>query len=115
MITQQIVDYNGIRVLTSLQIADAYETTTTRIKQNFNKNKVDLLSPIIYNDIQKVRWKVNSKMGRPKIENPKSKQISVRLDNETFEKLEECSKTLNLTRVEVLRKGVDKIFSDIKK
>ncbi len=54
-------------------------------------------------------------MGRPKIENPKSKQISVRLDNETFEKLEECSKTLNLTRVEVLRKGVDKIFSDIKK
>lgn len=54
-------------------------------------------------------------MGRPKIENSKSKQISVRLDNETFEKLEECSKTLNLTRVEVLRKGVDKIFSDIKK
>ena len=54
-------------------------------------------------------------MGRPKIENPKSKQISVRLDNETFEKLEECSKALNLTRVEVLRKGVDKIFSDIKK
>lgn len=39
MITQQIVDYNGIRVLTSLQIADAYETTTTRIKQNFNENK----------------------------------------------------------------------------
>ena len=55
MITQQIVDYNGIRVLTSLQIADAYETTTTRIKQNFNKNKVDLLNPVIYNDIQKVR------------------------------------------------------------
>lgn len=55
MITQQIVDYNGIRVLTSLQIADAYETTTTRIKQNFNENKVDWLNPIIYNDIQKVR------------------------------------------------------------
>ena len=39
MITQTIVDYKGIRVLTTLQVADAYETTTNKIKINFNNNK----------------------------------------------------------------------------
>ena len=39
MITQTIVDYKGIRVLTTLQVADAYETTTNKLKINFNNNK----------------------------------------------------------------------------
>lgn len=35
-----LVEYNGKRVLTTGQLAQVYETTSTRIKQNFNKNKV---------------------------------------------------------------------------
>ena len=54
-------------------------------------------------------------MGRPKAENPKSKQLTVRLDNATFEKLEESAKILNITRVDVIRQGIEKVFSDIKK
>lgn len=54
-------------------------------------------------------------MGRPKAENPKSKQLTVRLDNDTFEKLEESSKILNTTRVDVIRRGIEKVFSGIKK
>ena len=56
-----------------------------------------------------------SAMGRPKAENPKSKQLTVRLDNETFEKLEESAKSLNTTRVDVIRQGIEKVFSEIKK
>lgn len=35
----QIVKVRGIRVLTSAQIAECYETTCDRIKQNFKENK----------------------------------------------------------------------------
>lgn len=56
-----------------------------------------------------------SPMGRPKIPNPKAKQITVRLDNETFQKLEESSKRLGKTKVEVLRMGIEKVFSEIEK
>lgn len=56
-----------------------------------------------------------SPMGRPKIPNPKAKQITVRLDNETFQKLEESAKRLGKTKVEVLRMGIEKVFSEIEK
>ena len=35
----QVVEVKGIRVLTSKQIAEAYQTTTDTIKMNFNANK----------------------------------------------------------------------------
>ena len=53
-------------------------------------------------------------MGRPKISNPKSNQLTVRLDDDIMEKLEESAKILNLTRVEVIRKGIEKVYSDAK-
>lgn len=54
-------------------------------------------------------------MGRPKSDNPKAKQLTVRLDDKTFEKLEESAKRLNTTRVDVIRKGIEKVFSETKK
>lgn len=36
----QILEVRGIRVLTSAQIAECYETTRDRIKQNFKENKM---------------------------------------------------------------------------
>ena len=54
-------------------------------------------------------------MGRPKIDNPKGVQVSARMDAETIRKLEYCMKALNLTKAEVLRQGVEKVFQSIKK
>ena len=56
-----------------------------------------------------------AKMGRPKSDNPKAKQLTVRLDNDTLEKLDKSAKILGETRVQVIRKGVEKIFSELKK
>lgn len=55
------------------------------------------------------------KMGRPKIDNPKSTQVSVRMDADTLKKLDVCTEKLNETRVEVIRRGIEKVFSEIKK
>ena len=35
----QIVEYNNIRVLTTQQVADAYQTSTDTVTRNFNRNK----------------------------------------------------------------------------
>lgn len=35
----QIIEHEGIRVLTTQQLADVYETSETNIKTNFNRNK----------------------------------------------------------------------------
>lgn len=56
-----------------------------------------------------------AKMGRPKSDNPKAKQLTVRLDNDTLEKLDKSAKILRETRVQVIRKGIEKIFSELKK
>lgn len=54
-------------------------------------------------------------MGRPKSDNPKVKQLGVRLDKETLNKLDILVDYYKETRVEVLRRGIEKLFSEIKK
>ncbi len=54
-----------------------------------------------------------ARMGRPKSDNPKSTQLAVRLDKETLRQLDESAKILNETRVEVIRRGIKKVFSDL--
>lgn len=54
-------------------------------------------------------------MGRPKSDNPKLKQIGVRFDDELLAKLDYLVEHYKTTRVEVLRRGVEKLYSDIKK
>ena len=51
---------------------------------------------------------MSPQMGRPKAENPKSKQIMVRLDAETDRKLEE-------KKVAVVRRGIERLYAEIKK
>lgn len=55
------------------------------------------------------------KMGRPQSENPKSKTLRIRVDMTTLEKLDECSKALNTTRSDIVRKGIENIHEDLKK
>ena len=53
-------------------------------------------------------------MGRP-TESPKNKLLQVRVDNETLEKLDFCANSTQTSRSDVVRKGIDKVFDDIKK
>lgn len=55
------------------------------------------------------------KMGRPKIDNPKDVQISVRLDAEDAAKLDENARAYNETRVESMRRGIRILNEKLKK
>ena len=54
------------------------------------------------------------KMGRP-TDSRKDTEIRVRANPDTMRKLDECSKKLNTNRSEVVRKGIDKMYDDLKK
>ena len=56
----------------------------------------------------------NKKMGRP-TDNPKNTSIKFKADDETVRKLKECSEILNVSRAEVLRQGVHRMYDDLKK
>lgn len=52
-------------------------------------------------------------MGRP-TDNPKNGIIKIRADEQTINKLSECSKRLNMSRSDVVRKGIDKMYDDLR-
>ena len=54
------------------------------------------------------------KMGRP-TDSPKIIDIRFHFDKDTVEKLEECSKTMQITRAEVVRRDVRKMYDDLEK
>ena len=56
----------------------------------------------------------DKKMGRP-TDNPKNTSVKFLADDDTFEKLKECSETLEVSRAEVIRKGIHKVHGDLKK
>lgn len=58
---------------------------------------------------------MSPQMGRPKSENPRKKQLGVRFDEEELRKLDEVAEHYNETRVESIRRGVEKLYSEIKK
>ena len=55
----------------------------------------------------------NKKMGRP-TDNPKNVSIKLKADDETVQKLKECSKELAVSQAEILRRGVHRIHDDLK-
>lgn len=57
---------------------------------------------------------VSPRTGRPKIENPKSNPIHVRLDLETKEILDSYCKQENIAKTEGIRRGIQKLRSEIK-
>lgn len=54
----------------------------------------------------------NKKMGRP-TDNPKDISLKVRLDKDTAEKLDECVRILDVSKAEVVRQGVQKVYGDL--
>jgi len=53
------------------------------------------------------------KMGRP-TDNPKNTSVKFLADDDTFAKLKECSEKLEISRAEVIRKGIHKVHDDLK-
>lgn len=57
---------------------------------------------------------MSAKMGRP-TKNPKTEIIKVRATKEDREKLLICCEKLNITQYDVVMKGIEKVYSEIKK
>jgi hypothetical protein len=56
-----------------------------------------------------------AKKGRPVSENPKDYMLRVRVDEQTLQQLDECCEAENLSRSEVVRKGIQEQHSKLKK
>ena len=57
----------------------------------------------------------HKKMGRPPVEKPLKDRIFVLLSEESRKRLEQCKETLDMTTSDVVRKGIDKVYDDLKK
>lgn len=55
------------------------------------------------------------KTGRPPADNPKNKTLRIRVDDKTIETLEDCSKALEISKSEVVRKGIGMVKDSLKK
>ncbi len=54
------------------------------------------------------------KIGRP-TKNPKNNQLRIRLSDSELDKLETCANILKLSKSDVIRLGVEKIYLEYKK
>lgn len=53
-------------------------------------------------------------MGRP-TDNPKDISLKIRLDKDTNKKLDECVQTLDVSKAEIIRRGIHKVYDNLKK
>lgn len=52
--------------------------------------------------------------GRPPSKDPKNHETRIRMSDKDIEKLEYCRKVMGLTRAELIRRGIDKIYRELK-
>ena len=55
------------------------------------------------------------KIGRPRKEVTKNVALGLRISQETAEKLQKCADSLQISRTEVIEKGIDLVEKQIKK
>lgn len=53
------------------------------------------------------------KMGRP-TDNPKTNNYRIRMTDEELSKLEECCRETGLSKADVIRLGIDKVYEELK-
>lgn len=58
---------------------------------------------------------MSPRTGRPKSENPRGKQLGVRFDKKELEKLDAVAEYFKETRVASIRRGIEKLYSEINK
>ena len=56
-----------------------------------------------------------AKMGRPKLEDPKTIRLDVKINKATLDKLNEIVTTNSLTKGEAVRQGIELLHKHIKK
>lgn len=56
---------------------------------------------------------MQKKMGRP-TDNPKTKTMPIRFSEIDIEKLEYCTQRMNLSKAEIVRIGIDKVYNEIR-
>lgn len=54
------------------------------------------------------------KMGRPTT-NPRTNRLELRMSDEDIKKLEFCSSATGLSKSDVIRKGIEKVYDEVKK
>ena len=57
---------------------------------------------------------MSPKRGRP-TDDPKQHETRIRMSDEDVRLLEECSKALGTTKADVIRKGIRKVYAELKK
>ena len=55
---------------------------------------------------------MSPKTGRPKAENPLVIEVKARIDVKTYENLKDYCKRNNLTKTDVVRKGIEKVLGE---
>lgn len=55
-----------------------------------------------------------SAMGRP-TQDKRDKRFTIRLSDSTYQSLENCAKTLNISKADVVHKGIELVEKEIKK
>lgn len=81
------------------------------------KKALDFLADVNYNIFvadKKRGDTMSPRTGRPKIENPKSERITVRLDTESSKTLSDYCKQKNVEKAEAVRIGISRLKPDIK-
>lgn len=58
---------------------------------------------------------MSPRTGRPHKEIKKSVNLGIRIKEETAEKLKQCAEALNVSRTEVIEKGIDLVEAELKK
>jgi len=54
------------------------------------------------------------RIGRPKKDNARTDRIDTRLTKEEVEKLNYCCEVLSMTKAAVIRKGINKVYEELK-
>lgn len=58
---------------------------------------------------------MNAKMGRPRTSNPNEKNLTVRINAELDSRLQEYCSQNNVSKGEVVRKGIEKVLGEKEK
>lgn len=58
---------------------------------------------------------MSAKMGRPPKDDSRDNQYRIRLSDEELRKLEICCQKTGLSKAEVIRKGIEKLYEELNK
>ena len=55
------------------------------------------------------------KMGRPPIENPRSKKLTIRITENELKDIDLCAKSLGISKTDLVMQGIQMVCSEVKK